>query len=303
MKNLAKFSVDKAITVFMAVIIVIVFGVVSYTNLTTDLFPNINIPFSVVATVYPGASPEEVEDVVTNPIEDALATTTNVKEVDSISQENFSIVILEFNSDTNMDSAVIEMRETLDMVTGDMPDMVGNSMIIKLNPDLMPVMQLSVTFNNGSDIDLSERQALTDYVKEEVLPNLEKVPGVASVDISGAYESEIEVILDETNVASVNDDIEAINDQFEAIWLLQGLEGEPPVLPNIDKELVSQILQAQNFEFPIGYANIVDPTINDGTYLVRVGNEFTSTEDIENLVVFTFAGITSNTLPESSESA
>ena len=291
MKNLAKFSVDKAITVFMAVIIVIVFGVVSYTNLTTDLFPNINIPFSVVATVYPGASPEEVEDVVTNPIEDALATTTNVKEVDSISQENFSIVILEFNSDTNMDSAVIEMRETLDMVTGDMPDMVGNSMIIKLNPDLMPVMQLSVTFNNGSDIDLSERQALTDYVKEEVLPNLEKVPGVASVDISGAYESEIEVILDETNVASVNDDIEAINDQFEAIWLLQGLEGEPPVLPNIDKELVSQILQAQNFEFPIGYANIVDPTINDGTYLVRVGNEFTSTEDIENLVVFTFAGI------------
>jgi HAE1 family hydrophobic/amphiphilic exporter-1 len=293
MKNLAKFSVDKAITVFMAVIIVIVFGVVSYTNLTTDLFPSINVPFSVVATVYPGASPEEVEDVVTNPLEDALATTTNVKDVQSISQENFSLIILEFNSDTNMDSAVIEMRETLDMATSDMPDMVGNSMIIKLNPDLMPVMQLSVTLDSGDVIDLEQRQALTEYVNDEVVPNLEKIPGVASVDVSGAYESEIEVVLDQDNVDDMNDEIDAINDQFAAIWLIQDLDGEPPVLPNIDKELVSQILQAQNFEFPVGYANIVDPNplINNGTYLVRVGNEFTSTEDISNLVVFTFAGI------------
>jgi HAE1 family hydrophobic/amphiphilic exporter-1 len=137
MKNLAKYSVDRAITIFMAVLIVMVFGVVSYTNLTTDLFPSMNIPYSVVITTYIGASPEEVEDVVTNPIEDALATTTNIKELSSVSQENMSLIIMEFNSDTNMDSAVIEMRETLDMAMANMPDMVGNPMIIKMNPDMM----------------------------------------------------------------------------------------------------------------------------------------------------------------------
>jgi len=264
MKNLAKFSVDRAITVFMAVIIVIVFGVVSYTNLTTDLFPNMNLPYTVVVTTYPGASPTEVEDVVTNPLEDALATTTNVKTFTSMSQENFSLIILEFNSDTNMDSAVIEMRETLDMATTNMPDMVGNPMIIKLNPDMMPIMALSVS---KGDMDQLE---LTEYVFDEVIPNLEKVPGVASVNVSGAYESEVQVLLNEANLDIKNDEITAINDQFASMWLLQGLHGEPPVLPSLDKELVGQILQAQNFEYPVGYANIADPTYSDGTYLVRV---------------------------------
>lgn len=285
MKILAKFSVDRAITVFMAVIIVIVFGVVSYTNLTTDLFPNMNLPYTVVVTTYPGASPTEVEDVVTNPLEDALATTTNVKTFTSISQENFSLIILEFNSDTNMDSAVIEMRETLDMATTNMPDIIGNPMIIKLNPDMMPIMQLSVS--KGS----MNQQELTEYVNDEVIPNLEKVPGVASVSISGAYESEVQIVLDETNLVVKNDEIEVINDQFGAMWLLQGFPGDAPVLPTLDKELVGKILQAQNFEYPVGYASIVDPAYSNGTYLVRVGDEFDTTEDINDLVVFTYAGM------------
>jgi HAE1 family hydrophobic/amphiphilic exporter-1 len=285
MKNLAKFSVDKAITIFMAVIIIIVFGVVSYTNLTTDLFPNMNLPYSVIVTTYPGASPTEVEDVVTNPLEDALATTTNVKTFTSMSQENFSLIILEFNSDTNMDSAVIEMRETLDMATTNMPDIVGNPMIIKLNPDMMPIMSLSVSKGDMEQLEL------TEYVYDEVIPNLEKVPGVASVSVSGAYESEVQVLLNETTLAAKNLEIAAINDQFATMWILQDLPGDVPVLPSLDKALVGQILQAQNFEYPVGYANIVDPTISDGSYLVRVGDEFDSTESISELVAFTFAGM------------
>ena len=285
MNNLIKFSVDKAITVFMAVLIVIVFGVVSYTNLTTDLFPNMNIPYSVVVTTYPGASPSEVEDVVTNSLEDALATTTNVKQMTSMSQENFSLIIIEFNGDTDMDSAVIEMRETLDMASANMPDMVGNSMIIKLNPDMMPIMQLSVS---QGDLDSKE---LTEYVYDEVIPNLEKVPGVASVSISGAYESEVQVLIDQTFLDEKNDEIEAINDQFTFMWIAQDLPGTAPVLPTLDKELIGQILQAQNFEYPVGYANIQDALYSDGTYLVRVGDEFNSKEAIESLVAFTFAGM------------
>ena len=266
MKNLVKFSVDKAITVFMAVIIVIVFGVVSYTNLTTDLFPSMNIPFSVVVTVYPGASPTEIEEVVTEPIEQALATTTNIKEVTSISQENVSVVILEFNSDTNMDSAVIEMRETLDMAISNMPDMVGSPMIIKINPDMMPIMQLSVSKEGLTS------QELTIYVEEEVLPQIERVPGVASVSVSGAYESEVQVILDQTALDTINAQLTLV---FEGL----GIDEEDMML--LDKELISGILTAQNFEFPVGYTNVggVD-------YLVRVGDEFDSVEEVENLTVF-----------------
>ena len=281
MKNLAKFSVDRAITVFMAVIIVIVFGVVSYTNLTTDLFPSMNIPYSIVVTTYPGASPEEVEKVVVNPIESALATTTNVKAVTSVSQENFGMVILEFNSDTNMDSAVIEMRETLDMTMANMPEMVGSPMIIKLNPDMMPIMQMSV-----SKGELGQ-QALTLYVQEDVVPTLEKIPGVASVSVSGAYESEVQVVIDETTIAEKNAEITAINDQFKQVWVLQGFDiDEAPELPLLDKEMVSDILMAQNFEFPVGYANVGGVNV-----LVRVGDEFGSLSEIENLTVFTFAGM------------
>ncbi len=289
MKNLAKFSVDKAITVFMAVIIVIVFGVVSYTNLTTDLFPSMNIPYSVVVTSYPGASPTEVEDVVTNPLEDSLATTTNIKEITSVSQEHVSIVILEFNSDTDMDSAVIEMRETLDMSTTNMPDMVGNPMIIKLNPDMMPILQMSVS---KGDLDQEE---LTQYVYDEVIPNIEKVPGVASVNVSGAYESEVQVLLDDDMIDEKNELIDDINDQFKIMWVLQGFEeDDAPELPMLEKGLVSDILMAQNFEYPVGYANLLEDDeqdIHNGTYLIRVGDEFDNTDQIQDLVVFTFPGM------------
>ncbi|QMS84757.1 efflux RND transporter permease subunit [Candidatus Xianfuyuplasma coldseepsis] len=272
MKNLVQFSVNKAITVFMAVLIVIIFGVVSYTNLTTDLFPNMNIPYSVVLTTYGGASPDEVEEVVTTPLEETLATTTNIKEITSISQENISIIMLEFNGDTNMDSAVIEMRENLDMLTSAFPDMVGDPMIIKLNPDLMPIMQISVTKEGFT------QQELTNYVDEDILPQIERVPGVASVSVSGAYESEIQVVLDEAAIDTVNAQITTL---FESI---PGADPEDAML--LDKELISNLLMAQNFEYPVGYANL-DDGLN---YLVRVGDEFGDLDDIREMLIFNFPG-------------
>ena len=208
MKNLAKFSVEKAITVFMAVIIVAIFGVVSFTRLTTDLFPSMNIPYGIVVTPYIGASPEEVELGVTNPLEETLSTTTNVKTIESISQENISILMLEFEADANMDSAVIEMRENLDMITSNLPDEVGNPMIIKINPDMMPIMAFSVS------ADLSQED-LTTLVNEEVLPQVERIPGVASVSVSGAFESELQVVLNEERITQYEAELSAMADMLE----------------------------------------------------------------------------------------
>lgn len=267
MKNLAKYSVDRAITVFMAVIIVVVFGIVSYTRLSTDLFPSMNIPYTVVVTTYIGASPEEVEEVVTKPLEATLATTTNIKQVTSTSQENVSLVILEFNSDANMDSAVIEMRENLDLVLSNLPDEVGSPMIIKLNPDMMPIMQFSVSKEGLT------QQELTNYVNDDVLPYIERVAGVASVSVSGAYESEVRVILDDTQLATLNAELTGFYTMIDPLD-----ESEDMLL---SKDLISDILMAQNFEFPVGYAGV-----EGVNYLVRVGEEFNNVEEINNLILF-----------------
>ena len=268
MKNFAKYSVEKAITVFMAVIIVAIFGVVSFTRLTTDLFPSMNIPYAVVVTTYIGASPDEVEEIVSKPLEETFATTTNIKNLVSISQENVSIILLEFESEANMDSAVIEMREKLDMALPYLPDEVGNPMIIKINPDLMPIMQFSVSMEGMT------QQELTQFVDEEVLPQVERIGGVASVSVSGAYNSEISVVLDDDAIADINTDI-------EAFMTLAGFTPTEIEQIQLDKEMISNILRAQNFEFPVGYINV-----EGVNYLVRVGDEFDNLEEIEDLVIF-----------------
>jgi len=258
MKGIAKFSVERAITVFMAVILVAVFGVVSFTRLTTDLFPSMNIPYAVVITTYPGASPDEVEETVSKPLEATFSTTTNIKEVQSTSQENLSIITLEFNSSTNMDSAMIEMRENLDMIKGSLPDSVSNPMIIKINPDMMPIMSFSVTKEGYTQKDL------TEYIDDSLLPQIERIGGVASVSVSGAFESEIHVIIDEVALAAKNAQLSAIIPDFE-----------------ITKGMISGILTAQNFGFPTGYINL-----GGSNYLVRVGDKLEDKEAIENLTIF-----------------
>lgn len=278
MKSIVNYSVNKAITVFMAVIIVIVFGVVSYTNLTTDLLPSMNIPYTVVVTYYPGKSPEEVEELVTRPIEETLATTSNVKEINSTSSENVSLVILEFNADTSMDSAVIEMREGLDMTSSQLPDGVMDPMIIKLNPDMMPVMQLSISKEGLSP------QELTTYVDEDVVPLIERINGVASVSISGAYESDVHVILDEVAIGALNDQLNAMYDMMPE---------EPATRMLLDKEMISNILLAQNISFPVGYVNV------EGVgYLVRVGDDFESVDDLAALEIFAIPGVPLMGIPE-----
>ena len=111
---LAKFSVKKPYTVLVGVILVVVLGVVSFAKMTTDLFPNLSLPYVIVMTPYPGASPETVEMVITKPVESGMATVSNIEGITSVSAENYSMVILEFSQSTNMDSVSLEIREMLD---------------------------------------------------------------------------------------------------------------------------------------------------------------------------------------------
>ena len=198
---LSRFSVKKPMTVFVAVVLVLILGVMSFINMTTDLLPNMDLPYAVAYTTYIGASPEQVEQSVTKPMESALAATSGLKNITSISQENVSIVVMEFEEGTGMDSAMIEMNAALDQLSGSLPDAAGSPILMKINPDLLPIMVLAV------DSDSMARQELSEFTTSTVIPALERVDGVASVSGSGLLESQIRIELDQSRIDALNEKV------------------------------------------------------------------------------------------------
>lgn len=200
---LSKFSVKKPYTVVVGIVLIIVLGVVSFTKMTVDLLPSMNLPYAIVMTTYPGASPEQIEEVVTKPVEQTMATVSNIKNIMSMSSENASTVMLEFEQTANMDSATIEMRESLDQIKGFWPDEVTNPMIIKLNPDMMPVLVAAVS----ADAETSTQVSKT--IEDEVIPEIESVEGVASVSAVGNIEETVEITLNDDKIDEIGEDIKA----------------------------------------------------------------------------------------------
>ena len=204
---ISKFSVKRPYTVLVGVVLILVLGYVSFTSMQTDLLPDMNLPYAIVYTTYIGASPEEVETTVTRPIEQAMATISNIENISSTSSENLSMVILEFAQTANMDSITVDMREKLDQIEGAWSDSVGNPIIMKLNPDMMPVMVAAL---EGGDLSQSE---LTDLVENEILPELESIEGVASVSSTGTIEEQVQVVLREDKIRDVNEKVRSALDK------------------------------------------------------------------------------------------
>ena len=206
---MSKYSVRKPYTVLVGVILVIVLGAVSITRMTADLLPDMNLPYVVVITAYPGASPEEVERNVTAPVEAQMATTSNISTIQSMSYNNYSLVILEYEQSSNMDSIVIEMQQKLDQVSGSFPNGVASPLIMKLDPSMLPIMVASADVEGMTQVEIS------DYVDSTIVPYLESVEGVASVSTIGSIEEKVEITLDEDKIKKINNDvIKEIEDGF-----------------------------------------------------------------------------------------
>ena len=197
----SSFSVKRPLTIFVSVIITIILGIVSFTGMTTDLLPKMDLPYVVVVTTYPGASPEKVELGVTKPLEKVLATTSGIENIDSVSSENSSMIVLEFSQDMNMDSAMIDLSGKIDMVKSQLDDEVSSPMLMKINPDMMPIMIASVDING---LNINE---VSKYVKDKVIPEFERIDGVASVDTSGLLEESIGVTLDSKKIDDINNKV------------------------------------------------------------------------------------------------
>ncbi len=207
---ISKYSVKRPYTVVVGIVLILLLGFVSFTSMQTDLLPDMTLPYALVYTTYPGASPEEVETIVTRPVEQAMATTSNIESINSVSSENVSVVVLEFSQSANMDAVTIEMRENLDQIEGYWDDTVGSPIIMKMNPDMLPVM---VAAMEAGDLTQSE---LTDLVNQEVLPELESIEGVASVTATGTIEEQVQVLLRQDKIDAVNQKItDALDQKFE----------------------------------------------------------------------------------------
>lgn len=206
---ISKYSVKRPYTVLVAVVLVIVLGVVSLSKMTTDLLPDMSFQYALVITTDMGASPEQVESDVTAPIESAMATTSNIKNISSISYNSYSIVTLEYEQNANMDSVVIEIQQSLDQISGQWDDSIGTPMIMKVNPDMLPVLAAAV------DVDGMDAAKLSEYVENELSPAIESLEGVASVTTTGQLEESVQVTLDQDKIDALNKKVQkSIDKQF-----------------------------------------------------------------------------------------
>lgn len=241
-----KYSVKRPYTVLVAVVLVIVLGVVSLTRMTTDLLPAMNLPYVIVVTTDVGASPEEVEKDVTSPIEAAMATTSNINNVSSMSYDNYSMVILEYEQSTNMDSAMIEIQQQLDQLTGQFPDSAGSPVIMQIDPDMMPVMIAS------ADVDGMDQAEVSNYVDNELLPLLESIEGVASVTATGVLDTDLQVTMNQEKIDALNEQIlSKIDAQFtdaqaELDKASSQIDSGKKKLSDGEKEMGSQLGAGEN---------------------------------------------------------
>ena len=207
---MSKFSVKKPLTVFVAVIAVLVLGIVAFTKMTPDLLPNMDFPYVLVVTTYPGASPEKVEQEITKPMEQSMATLEQIKTISSTSSENYSMVIMEFQDGADLDTIGVDIQQNITSLSAGWEETVSAPFVLKINPSLLPVMVASVS-KEGMDT-----AALTQYLDETLLTKLEGISGVASVSTTGMVHQQLHVVLDQKMIDRVNEKIaDAINGKMD----------------------------------------------------------------------------------------
>jgi len=186
--NPARFSINRPVTTLMFYLAIIMLGVVSLSRLSIDLLPSISFPRLSIITQYPGVAPEEVEALVTVPLETSVSRIPGLRRVESVSREGFSFISLEFVWGTDMNFALLHTRERLDSARDSLPEGCEKPVILSLDPQSSPIMTLALT----GDRTLLE---LKELAEEMLKPRLEQVEGIASVEITGGIEREIQVVI------------------------------------------------------------------------------------------------------------
>lgn len=187
--TIPEFSVKRRITVTMLILIIALFGMVSFFDLGFDLLPDLEFPYVSIVTTYEGVGSEEIETLITKPIEEAVSTVEGVEAVTSMSSEGISGVYVKFAWGTNLDFAAEDVRESLSWITDFLPDDADTPMVVKFNTSDMPILEYGAT-------GMRNTMKLKEYLDDTIKPRLERLEGVASVYILGGKEREIQILVD-----------------------------------------------------------------------------------------------------------
>ena len=207
---MVKFSVKKPLTVFMAIIAILALGVVAYFKMTPDLLPNMDFPYVMIMTTYPGATPEKVEAEVSKPMEQSMSTLEYIKEVSSSSSENVSMVMLEFEEAVNMDTVGVDIQQKIAALGAGWDDTVGTPYVLKINPSMLPVEVAAVSMKGMDTI------ALTEFLNDTLMNKLEGIPGVARITTTGMVSQQLHVVLDQELIDRANQKVmDAINKELD----------------------------------------------------------------------------------------
>ena len=236
---MSKFSVKKPLTIFVVVIAIIVLGIVSYSKMTPDLLPNMDFPYVLIMTTYPGASPEKVEAEVTKPMEQSKATLEYIKTVSSSSGEKYSMVILEFEDGVDLNAIGLDIQQNITSLQGTWGDTVAAPYVLKINPSMLPVMVAAVSKEGLDSV------ALTEYLDTELIPKLEGISGVARISTSGTIRQQAHIVLDQEKIDAANQKIaDAINGKMDEA--LDELSSTRADLVSAQNQLASGKQQLQN---------------------------------------------------------
>lgn len=242
--NIADFCLKHKVTTIMAYVLIVVFGIMGFTSLPLALMPDIELPMAVVYTTYSNAGPQEVENMVTKTIESACASVSGMDEIQSLSSEGSSMVMVTFADGTDMDEAMVDLRDRIDRVKGFLPEDADAPMAMTIDVDAMPVVTVGL-----KGVDLAELQAIAE---DDIQPALERIDGVASVDIAGGYENEIAIDTDADRLAGYG----------------------------LSVSYIAQMLAAENIALPAG-----EVQSGDQSFSVRADGEFSSVGDIANTLI------------------
>jgi len=215
MKKIIDFSIRRRVTVAMFTIALLLFGFVSFTRLKINLLPELTYPTLTIRTEYEGAAPVEIENLITKPIEEIVGIVKNVQKISSVSRSGQSDVILEFAWGTDMDFAVLEVREKMDAM--ELPLEVKKPIILRFDPSLDPIIRFGLTKESGEGMEKSleifdeeNLKYLRRFADEQIKKELESSLGVAAVRVSGGLEDEVQILIDQMKLAQLKVTVESI---------------------------------------------------------------------------------------------
>lgn len=266
---LTKLSVKKPYTVIVAIMIIVILGIAAFTGIRTDLLPDVDYPYAVIITEYPDASPEEVENTVTKPMEKALVSVGKVKSVDSVSTKGQSVITVEFEPSANMDNVVAEIREVFEPLRSEWGNAVASPVIRKINPDTMPVIVASV------DVEGQDAFGASTYLNENLMTYFDGIDGVADTTIEGIVNEQVQITIDPEKLAEVNKVIfDAIGGDYEKARA--ALEATDAELGSASSQMSSDLLnEAASIDAQLR-------TLNDQLAKLKA-EESTSGSDIDQI--------------------